>query len=181
MPGKVPAHHPLRRMFAGLTEQTFVVHLGVADPKLVDYLAGLLSRFLHIDQIYALRNARGKRLEEVAEMLAEAEQRVASAKREVHRQIGDFTLFWTGVYPEALTYYRSPMRKDHFIDYCEHGKRSYYIASTFEEEPYQEEAPLLRRLSREFELCAFGLSRVRSQWEKFESRGAQQMRRELLD
>ena len=24
------------------------------------------------------------------------------ARREVHRHIGDFTLFWTGVYPEAL-------------------------------------------------------------------------------
>ena len=60
--------------------------------------------------------------------------------REMHRHIGDFTLFWTGVYPEVLKRLRSPMHKDHFIDYCEQGKRSYYIASTFEEEPFKEEA-----------------------------------------
>ena len=38
--------HPLRRLFAGLTEQTFIATLGVADPNLTDYLSILLSRFL---------------------------------------------------------------------------------------------------------------------------------------
>src|SRR5262245_5108123 len=33
------ADHPLRRLFAGLTEQTFMNVLGVADPGLVDYLS----------------------------------------------------------------------------------------------------------------------------------------------
>ena len=46
------------------------------------------------------------------------------------------------------------------------GKRSYYLASTFDEKPYDREAPILRRLSEEFELCTFGLSRVRHLWEQ---------------
>jgi hypothetical protein len=83
----------------------------------------------------------------------------------VHRHIGDFTLFWTGLYPEALKRLRSALRKDHFIDYCEQGKRSYYIASTFEDDPYREEAPVLRRLSAQFELCAYGLGQVRREWD----------------
>jgi hypothetical protein len=87
-------------------------------------------------------------------------------KREMHRHIGDFALFWTGVYPEALKRMRSALCKDQFIDYCEQGKRSYYIASTFEDEPYREEAPVLRRLSEESELCAFGLNQVRREWER---------------
>src|SRR5262249_26681456 len=86
--------------------------------------------------------------------------------REVYRHIGDFTLFWTGVYPEALRRLRRELSKDHLIDYTEQGKRSYYIASTFEQEPYREEAPVLRRLSSEFELCAYGLNQVRREWEK---------------
>jgi hypothetical protein len=86
--------------------------------------------------------------------------------REVHRHIGDFTLFWTGVYPEALKRLRSILRKDHFIDYCEQGKRSYWIASTYEDDAYAEEAPVLRRLSEQFELCAWGLSQVRKEWEQ---------------
>ncbi len=84
----------------------------------------------------------------------------------MHRHIGDFTLFWTGVYPEALQKLRSALSKDQLISYQEAGKRSYYIASTFEAEPYQEEAPVLRRLSAEFELCAYGLREVRREWER---------------
>lgn len=159
--------HPLRRLFAGLTEQTFITRLGLADPRLTDYLSGLLSRFIHVDAIYRLRNARGRRLEEVAEMMAEAEAMPEGrTRREVHRHIGDFTLFWTGVYPEALARIQSILSKDHFIDYCEQGKRSYYLASTFEDDPYREEAPVLRRLSEEFELCAYGLNQVRRGWER---------------
>ena len=96
--------HPIRRLFAGLTEQTFATTLGVADPQLTDYLSELLSRFLHVDWIYRLKNATGRRLEEVADMVYEAEQMPPEGRtrREVHRHIGDFTLFWTGVYPEVL-------------------------------------------------------------------------------
>ena len=54
---------------------------------------------------------------------------------------------------------------DHLIDYQQQGKRSYYLASTLDEDA----APVLRRLSDEFELCAFGLSRVRREWEKHEA------------
>ncbi len=160
--------HPLRRLFAGLTEQTFNTALGVADPPLIDYLSALLSRFIHIDALYRLHNAAGKRLEEVAEMMIEAEAMPPEGRttREVHRHIGDFTLFWTGVYPEALRRLRHALSKDQFIDYCEQGKRSYYIASTFEDEPFRDEAPVLRRLSSEFELCAYGLNQVRREWEK---------------
>ena len=160
--------HPLRRMFAGLTEQTFLDRLGIGDPPLVDYLSALLSRFIHTDTIHRLRNAHGKRLEEVADMMLEAESLPPEGRtrREVHRHIGDFTLFWTGVYPEALRRLRSIINKDHFIDYCEQGKRSYYIASTYENEPYREEAAVLRRLSERFEMCAFGLNQLRKEWER---------------
>jgi hypothetical protein len=162
----VPANHPLRRLFAGLTEHTFMNILRMGDPQLVDYLSSLLSRFIHVDAIYRLRNAHGQRLEEVAEMMLEAEALPPEGRtrREFHRHIGDFTLFWTGVYPEALTRLRSVLSKDHFIDYCAQGKRSYYIASTFAEDPYQAEAPVLRRLSEDFEICAYGLNQVRQEW-----------------
>jgi hypothetical protein len=172
----------LRRLFAGMTEQTFLQTLGVADPTLTDYLSQLLSRFLHFDAVYRLRDTHGRRLEEVAEMVVEAEKLPPEGRtrREVHRHIGDFTLFWTGVYPEALRRLRSVLSRDHFIDYCEQGKRSYWIASTFEDEPYQEEAPVLRKLSAEFELCAYGLSQVRREWEKQQPRAVDDANRRLL-
>src|ERR1043166_2367038 len=60
--------HPLRRLFAGLTEQTFMATCGGGDPPLVDYLSTLLSRFVHMDAVYRLRNAEGKQLGEVVDM-----------------------------------------------------------------------------------------------------------------
>jgi hypothetical protein len=162
-------NHPLRRLFAGLAEHAFMETLGMGDPRLIDYLAIMLARFIHMDMIFRLRDSRGKSLEEVADMLIEVQAfPTGRTCREIHRHIGDFTLFWTGVYPEALKRLRSTLKKDHFIDYCEQGKRSYYIASTYEEDPYREEAPVLRRLSEQFELCAYGLGQVRREWEKMQ-------------
>ena len=143
-----------------------------ADPGLVDYLSLLLARFVHIDALHRLHAGSGKTLEEVADMLMEAEAMPPGrTSREVHRHIGDYTLFWTGVYPEALRRLRSVLRKDHFVDYCNQGKRSYFIASTFADAPYREEAPVLRRLSEEFELCAYGLNQVRREWERKRRQG----------
>jgi hypothetical protein len=175
------ADHPLRRLFAGYTEQTFLNELGVGDPRLVDYLSELLSRFVSLGAVYRLRNAQGRRLEEVAEMVIEAEgmPREGRTRREVFRHIGDFTLFWTGVYPEAVNRLRSVFSKDYFVDYCEQGKRSYYIASTFEDDEYRDEAPVLRRLSQEFELCAYGLTQVRREWERNQASVADAARRLL--
>jgi len=114
----------LHRFFAGLTEQAFQTRLGVADPLLLDYLSDLLARFIHCDAIYRIRNLMGSRLIEVADMLAEANARIGESRREVHRHIGDFTLFWAGVFPESLRRMRAPARKDALVDYCERGKRS---------------------------------------------------------
>ena len=92
----------LRRLFAALTEHTFQVELGVVDPGLSDYLVDMLVRFTRTPDIYRHRDAEGQRLEQVADMLEEAEQREARPERELRRHIGDYTLFWSGVYPEAL-------------------------------------------------------------------------------
>ena len=156
----------LRRLFAATTEHTFEVDLGVADPPLIEYLVDLLIRFIRMDAIFKVRNTVGCRLEDVAEMMIEAEQRQANPRREIYRHIGDFTLFWTGVYPEVLSSMQAPDRRDHLVDYFQQGKRSYYLASTFDQKPYDQEAPILRRLSDEFELCTYVLNRVRNLWQQ---------------
>ena len=38
--------------------------------------------------------------------------------------------------------------------------------SGFDDEQFRQEAPVLRRLSDEFMLCAYGLNQVRREWEK---------------
>ncbi len=156
----------LRNLFAAITEQTFQCDLGIADPPLTDYLTDMLLRFSRSETLYKLRSIIGRRLEDVAAMLFEAEQRQGKPRREIYRHIGDFTLSWTGVYPEALNHLQVAGSRDSLLDYREQGKRSYMIASTFEDEPYKEEAPVLRRLAVEFDLCSVGLRQVRKEWEK---------------
>ncbi|WP_152049787.1 hypothetical protein [Tautonia marina] len=161
----VSDRHPLHRMFRGITENTFQGELGIADPHLVGYVAGLLARFVPSQAMYPIADGQGRRLTEVVGMIAEAESSSdEERRRECHRHVGDFTLFWSGVYPEALPKLRRALAVDHLIDFQEQGKRSYYLASTYE----GDQAPVLRRLSVEFELCAFGLSRVRREWERGE-------------
>ena len=168
MAREIPENHPLHRLFRGLTEQTFEAELGIADPRLVGYVAGLLARFVPSENVWKIRDADGRRLRLVTEMLAEAEGSADDERRrECHRHVGDFTLFWTGVFPEALPGLRTVETGDALIDFQRQGKRSYYLASTYDA---GDEAPVLRRLSVEFELCAYGLSRVRKEWERRDDR-----------
>lgn len=157
----------LGRYFTGLCEYIFESKLGVADPPLVDYISDLMLRFARLDTVHRVRDLAGRPAVEVVDMLAEAESRVGLARRDVHRHIGDVTLFWTGVYPESLPRLRSAETKDYFVDYCAQGKRAYFIASTIDTDR-KEDAPneLLIRLSSQFELCAYGLGEVRREWER---------------
>lgn len=163
-----PAEHPLRRLFAGLAEHAFFSHFGVADPPLIDYLSTLLSRFVHADAVYRLRGQSGRPLTELAEMVIEAEHLPGGrTRREYYRHIGDFALFWTGVFPEALNRTRTRHRVDHLVDYTVQGKRGYLLTSRLDEENHRDaEAGLFRRLSDQFEVCAVGLRKVRDEWEE---------------
>jgi hypothetical protein len=170
MTAPVPDNHALRHLFDGLVEHTLYVDLGICDPLLARYLADLLVDFLHTDQIFALRDAAGRRIDQVAEMISDAvvddDLNAAERTRLVHKHIGDFTLFWTGVYPEGLRRLRRGDRKDCLIDYVEQGRHSYAIAydlTGFDAEP---PARVLRRLSVNFETCAHGLALVRRGWEQ---------------
>ncbi len=166
---------PLHDFFAGIAEYAFQTRVGIADPLLIDYISDLLIRFIRSDALYNVRDLGGHRLNEVGLMLAEADARVGDARREVHRHIGDFTLFWTGVYPEALGHAGASDQGDRFVDFCTHGKRAYHIASTIPVEDTRVHNDLLERLSEEFELCALGLSEARKEWERRDADGGWQL------
>jgi len=166
----IPESHPLHRLFRGLTEYAFMNELGIGDPSLVGYVAELLASFVPSQGVWRIRDTQGRPLIQVTEMIAEAESSDDNARRrDCHRHVGDFTLFWTGVYPEALAKLQGSGSADALISFQRQGKRSYYLASTLSSG--NDEGSVFRRLSDQFELCAFGLSRVRREWEKFEATG----------
>jgi hypothetical protein len=172
----IPAagYHDLRRFFTGLTEYTFEAKVGIVDPTLIDYISELLIRFTHHDEIYRVRNLFGRKLFQVSEMLYEAEARPVPDNREIHRHIGDFTLFWSGLYPEALRRMQAASRTDAVLNYPQLGKRAYKIASTIEPPENPAENELLARLSHDFELCQRGLNELRQELARADDSSAQQ-------
>ena len=142
--------HPLRRLFTDLVAQELA-----ADHGVVVYVANLLMDFVDVDQLYRIRNARGKRLEEVGEMLVESnpalDARSFEREREVRKHIGDYTLFLTGMFPEYVaTLPRRELRLDSIIDYVKAGKESYRIVGAFDQFEYRHVALLFRRLAEQF-------------------------------
>jgi hypothetical protein len=159
-------NHPLRHLFAGLVEHAFQQEMGICDPSLADYLSDLLVQFVHIDEMTIARDAAGRPIGEVAELIGKWEVADDASldvrSRFVHRRIGDYALFWTGIYPEGVRRSVGPTWRDRMVDYVNYGKRSYAIAS--ELTPPQEQPPpaLLRQLSEHFEFCVHGLGLVRA-------------------
>lgn len=168
MEATVPQHHPLRQLFATLTERNFTETLGWPDFNVTDYLSDLLVEFSHIDRLHCIQNHQGQTVEAVVDLLYESEALADSdspkREREVHRHIGDFTLFIAGLFPEYLSYLKSGgmiYHKDHLVDYMKAGKRSYSIVATCQEGDFNEQQTLFQKLSSNFELCVTGLGFVR--------------------
>lgn len=161
------AHDPsdIDRFFRGLTEYAFHARLGVVDPPLVDYVSVLLVRFLRNDQGHPLPAPSAAEAADMARLLAEAAGHAAADEAlEEYRHIGDITLFWSGVYPEALKSLDPRGRRDRLAAYRETGKRAYWLASTLEPADAADERRLLERLSEEYDLCVEGLAEVRRIW-----------------
>ncbi|NOT00437.1 MAG: hypothetical protein HOP29_07390 [Phycisphaerales bacterium] len=178
--------HPLHRLFAGLTEDAFYAQVGVCDPRVVEYLVVLLLEFVHVDRLYKLRDPRGRRIESLTEMLSvdrrDLQERSGLTEGELHRYLGDFSLFWSGVFPEGMRYQPGGVHPDRLLDVVDRGKESYAIASRFHDEDSDPPGSLFKRLSAEFELCVHGLGLVRQGWERRERRdgGTPGERGELL-
>jgi hypothetical protein len=166
MPIQVSPNHPLRRLFSELLYKHLIQVARLDDREISEYVGDLLVNFTHVDNLYRLRNSKGRRLEGVAEMLIASnpllEGRSFEYEREVRKHIGDYTLFLAGLFPEYVARLnRKPFRLDSLIDYLKAGKESYRVVAAFDQFEYREVAPLFRKLSEKFELCVYGLNLIK--------------------
>src|SRR2546428_10832555 len=103
MESRIPEHHPLRKLFGALAERAFTEKLGWPDFNVSDYISKLLVEFTRTDHLYRIKSAKGEQLEAEVDLLYESEgthgSRAFEREREVHRHIGDFTLFMAGPPP----------------------------------------------------------------------------------
>jgi len=166
--------HPLRQFFTELVGRHYAEEIGIRDPQLVAYVAQLLTEFCDVEQLCKIHNASGRPLNDVGEMLLESDPVYGPApsfdrERQVRKHIGDFTLFFAGMFPESVNQYRlRRQRLESLVDWMKAGKESYYIVSKFEHFEYAKVAPLFANLSRNFEECVYGLNRVKNELEELQ-------------
>jgi hypothetical protein len=146
-------------MFRALTEMSFA-QLELRDRELLGYVADLLVEFVHIDNLYRLRDEHGKRLEHLLDMLLELRHQRATEERETRKHIGDYTLFIVGLYPESLTRRRRAISPEYYIA---HGKESYQIVAEMDRAKPTE--ALFRKLSEHFESCVTALNLEKTVWQ----------------
>jgi hypothetical protein len=170
----IPESHPLQKLFAELVGRHYAQEIGLRDPQIVAYVAHLLSEFCDAEQLFKIHNAAGRPLSDVGEMLLASDPVLGTApsfdrERQVRKHIGDYTLFFTGMFPESINHLRLRRhRLESFVDWMKAGKESYYIVSKFEYFEYTKVAPLFAKLSDTFEQCVYGLNQVKNELQEMQ-------------
>jgi hypothetical protein len=163
----VPESHPLQELFSELIHLHFDHDIGLRDSEVQDYIVNTLTEFCQCEQVFKIRNAGGRPLSDVGEMLLEADPVYGPApsfdrERQVRKHIGDYILFFSGLFPESINHFRlRRQRLENFVDFMKAGKESYYIVSKFDQFEYARLAPLFAKLAREFESCVYCLNLVK--------------------
>src|ERR1700737_4936404 len=107
--------NPLQQFFKEVVERNYS-ELGMRNFEVQSYVANLLTEFCDAETLFAIRNADARRLCDVGEMILEADPVYGPApsfdrERQVRKHIGDFTLFYAGMFPESITHYRLPRQR----------------------------------------------------------------------
>jgi hypothetical protein len=159
----------LREFFVDLVGAKLQKSVGISDGEVTCYISEILTEFCEAEQLFKVRDAGGRPLHDVGEMLLEADPIYGTApsfdrERQVRKHIGDYTLFFAGMFPESINRTRlRRQRLESMIDFIKAGKESYYIVSQFDVFEYAKVAPLFRRLSSQFEDYVFGLNQVKNE------------------
>ena len=164
----IPESHPLQQLFEDLVGRHYAEEIGIRDPQIVAYVSHLLAEFCDAEQLFKIRNTFNRPLSDVGEMLLEADPVYGPAssfdrERQVRKHIGDYILFFAGMFPESINHFRlRRQRLENLVDWVKAGKESYYIVSKFEHFEYAKVAPLFASLSKNFEECVYGLNMVKN-------------------
>jgi hypothetical protein len=170
----IPESHPLQQLFLDLVGRHYAEEIGLRDPQIVGYVSHLLGEFCDTEQLFKIRNGAGSPLTDVGEMLVESNPVYGPApsfdrERQVRKHIGDYTLFFTGMFPESINHFRLRRNRiESFIDWMKAGKESYYIVSKFEFFEYSKVAPIFAKLSDNFESCVYGLNQVKNELQEMQ-------------
>ena len=162
----------LSRFLTGINESVFLTKIGIANTELVNYLNGLLIQFIRTDAIPIPSGQAHYSAIKLLHLMDEAEKSGDRKRRNLYQAIGDYTLFWVGVYPESLEKYKQRHTAGWLRNLAHHGKHCYALASKITPEAEQPSKQVLQCLSHQYELCTYGLREARREWEQSCSKSA---------
>ena len=176
---------PLQVFFKEVVERNYG-EVGLRSSEVHAYVANLLAEFCETETLYKIKNADGRPLCDLGEMMLESDPVYGPApsfdrERQVRKHIGDYALFFSGMFPQSLNHHRlRRSRMEELIDFVRAGKESYFIVSKFEHFEYAKVAPLFRKMSQEFERLVYGLNQVRNELEERQHPIARQTKEFLM-
>ena len=151
----------LRRFFGAMVRPCFA-SLGIGQGELADYVTDLLARFSRTDQLYRVRDSRGRPLHTLTGLLLElmeewGSDRSWSFDREVdlRRHAGDYALFLSGVFRPHVE------AGGHLSYYLREGGESYRLVGEHLQLVGGRQARLFRGMAERFEELSGSLDYMR--------------------
>jgi hypothetical protein len=117
-------------LFNVLLRHTLSGHRTSNDRKIVNYIANLLSIFVHADRVHRIRPHDEATYEYLVDMIQEA--RLSESRRQflIYSHIGNYSLFISGLFPEWIEYRhrykKRPINSKYYIDF---GRTYYGLAA----------------------------------------------------
>src|SRR5215467_6753026 len=106
----VSESNPLHQLFTEIVGRNYE-DVGISNAEVQGYVATILTEFCEAENLYKIKRADGRPLHDVGEMLLESDPVYGPApsfdrERQVRKHIGDYSLFFTGMFPEGFNHCR---------------------------------------------------------------------------
>ncbi len=157
---------PIDSLFDLFVIKVLYVEWGSRDASVVDYLGGMLTRYLYARELFPMETGGRPQTLYFSDVLKEMQQGPRRCQNlfEAYRRYGDNALFVSGVLPRSLRR-RRPGRLggSQLVDrgyYVTTGKACYRLAAEHNLAEFTQQRPTLHKLSDYFEVYMDALNEV---------------------
>lgn len=130
-----------------------------------NYLANMLALFIQTSRFYQIEEKEEKHYRYIIDMIGEIQHSDTTRRFHIYCHIGNYTLFFTGMYPEHLEYkfkYKKNLLDSRY--YIDFGKTYFGLASEHAMARQHELDNTLHSLSEGFEIIAKLLHSMRNEY-----------------
>ena len=145
--------------FSVLLRRSLIDQRILGDPKVINYIANMLSLFVKTDRLYRIQRHDEQTAAYLTDMITEAQN--ANSRRQfiVYAHIGNYSLYLTGIFPQAIEY--RPVNMQFYIDF---GREYYAHASAHAMAREYQLEEVFFRLSIMFEVYQNALNHLAKQY-----------------